>query len=486
MMTFTLAAFDGSIALDRCELCADTGPNFDVTNPATGEFLAAVPDMDAVTVSAVIDRAEAGWHGWRSLLAEEKFRLLKKWHDLILDNADALARILTSEQGKPLGEARGEVEFAARFVAWAAEDAKRVYGDVIPSSQRGWRTFVLKEPAGVSALVTPWNFPAAMVTRKAATALAAGCPVVLKPSELTPLTAIALRRLAIEAGIPREVFSVVTCGRENVGDVGRMLATHESVRVVSFTGSTAVGKLLMQHAASSVKKVCLELGGNAPFIVLEDADIENAIAEVVKSKFRNMGQACVAANRIFVHAAVYDKFADGLVSAARTLRLGNGLDEATQQGPLINAAAISKVEAHIASALESGATLLCGGSRADEGSNFFEPTVLANVAAGALFDEEETFGPVAPLYRFEDVNDVIRIANASRSGLAAYVFGQDIQRVWRIVEALETGVVGINAGVVGSEVAPLGGRKESGVGREGSRYGIEEFLETKYVCLAGI
>lgn len=485
-MVFSLAELTDVSAAGSCNSVHDHAAYFPVVNPATGALLAHVVDMDEQCVSAAIVRADAAWADWRARLADEKSRLLRKWHDLIIGHADVLASILTSEQGKPIDEARGEVLFAARFVEWCAEDAKRVYGDVVPSSQPGWRTFVLKEPAGVSTLITPWNFPAAMVTRKAATALAAGCPVVLKPSELTPLTAIALRRLAMEAGIPADVFSLVTCGRDNVGKVGHMLATHESVRVVSFTGSTAIGKLLMQHASSTVKKVCLELGGNAPFIVLDDADIENAVAEVVKSKFRNMGQACVAANRIFVHESVYCEFSDRLVMAARSLRLGNGADPDTQQGPLINAAAVSKVEAHIADALNCGAKLLCGGSRHGVDGNFFEPTVLSDVPAGALFDDEETFGPVAPLYRFQDVDEVIRIANAGRHGLAAYVFGRDIQRVWRIVEALETGVVGINAGVVGSEVAPLGGRKESGVGREGSRYGIEEFLETKYVCLAGI
>lgn len=465
---------------------ADRAAHFDVTNPATGEVLARIPDMDDRDASDAIDRADAAWAGWRNLLAHEKAGILRAWHDLIVGHADTLAAILTAEQGKPIDEAKGEVLFAARFVERAAEDAKRIEGDIVPSSQPGWRTFVLKEPAGVATLITPWNFPAAMVTRKAATALAAGCPVVLKPSELTPLSALALRDLALKAGVPADAFGLVTCGRDNVQSVGRMLATHDKVRVVSFTGSTVVGKLLMQHASATVKKVSLELGGNAPFIVLEDADIENAVAEAVKSKFRNMGQACVAANRIFVHDSVYDEFASRLVDAAKSLRIGNGADPATQQGPLINDAAVAKVEAHVADALGAGAKLLYGGARCAGEGNFYQPTVISEVPSGAKFDDEETFGPVAPLYRFKDVEEAVAASNASRYGLAAYIFGSDIGKLWRLAEALQTGVVGINAGVVGSEVAPLGGRKESGVGREGSHYGIEEFLETKYVCLANI
>ncbi|MCJ8143292.1 NAD-dependent succinate-semialdehyde dehydrogenase [Ancylobacter sp. A5.8] len=459
---------------------------FTVKNPASGAVLASLPNMDSGHAAAAIERANAAWPAWRALLAQERARLLRRWHDLILEHQEDLAAIMTAEQGKPLAEARGEIGFAARFVEWCAEDAKRVYGDVIPSPQQGWRTFVLKEPAGVAALITPWNFPAAMVTRKAATALAAGCPVVLKPSDFTPLSAVALVNLAIEAGIPADVFGLVTCDREHVADVGTQLATHPDVRVVSFTGSTAVGKRLMAQAASTVKKVSLELGGNAPFIVLADADLDNAVAEVVRSKFRNMGQACVAANRIFVHETIYDAFAQRLVEAARDLRIGDGAEEGVEQGPLINEAAIAKVEAHIRVAFEHGAQVLCGGERHGRTGNFFEPTVLSEVVIGTSFDDEETFGPVAPLYRFSEVEEVIALSNESRYGLAAYVFGRDIQKVWRVAEALEVGVVGINAGVVGSEVAPLGGRKESGVGREGSRYGIEEFLETKYVCLAGI
>lgn len=467
-------------------LCPASSVHFNVYNPANGDLLARVPDMGEAAASAAIDRANAAWPAWRCLMAHERANILRKWHDLIVEHVDTLAAIMTAEQGKPLAEARGEVLFAARFVEWNAEDAKRITGDVVPSSQPGWRTFVLKEPAGVSALITPWNFPAAMVTRKAATALAAGCPAVLKPSDLTPLSAIAMHRLALEAGVPEDVFTIVTCGHDNVADVGRVFATHHAVRVVSFTGSTAVGKLLMQQASSTVKKVSLELGGNAPFIVLDDADIDNAVAEAVKSKFRNMGQACVAANRIFVHDSVYDAFAARLVEAAKGLRLGDGADPQTEQGPLINDAALAKVEAHVEAAVGGGARLLCGGARVERNGNFYQPTVLSEVPSGARFEDEETFGPVAPLYRYTDVDQVVRISNESRYGLAAYVFGRDIQRVWRIVEALETGVVGINAGVVGSEVAPLGGRKESGVGREGSSYGIEEFLETKYVCLTGI
>lgn len=465
---------------------APDGPRFAVKNPATGEVLATLPNMDGKHASAAIERANAAWPAWRSLLAQERSRLLRRWHDLILEHQEELAAIMTAEQGKPLTEARGEIGFAARFVEWCAEDAKRVYGDIIPSPQHGWRTFVLKEPAGVAALITPWNFPAAMVTRKAATALAAGCPVVLKPSDFTPLSAVAMVNLAIEAGIPADVFGLVTCDRERVAEVGTQLATHPDVRVVSFTGSTAVGKQLMAQAASTVKKVSLELGGNAPFIVLADADLDNAVAEVVRSKFRNMGQACVAANRIFVHESIYVAFAERLVEAAKALRIGDGAEEGVEQGPLINEAAIAKVEAHIRVACERGATVLCGGQRHGDTGNFFVPTVLSEVGEGTSFDDEETFGPVAPLYRFSDVDDVVALSNDSRYGLAAYVFGRDIQKVWRVAEALEVGVVGINAGVVGSEVAPLGGRKESGVGREGSRYGIEEFLETKYVCLAGI
>ena len=459
---------------------ADSGLTLTVTDPATGEAIAEVPAMGMAETRRAIQAAEAAWPAWRALTAAQRGQRLRFWHDLMLESQEDLARLMTAEQGKPLAEARGEIAYAASFIDWFAEEGRRVYGDVIPPHQADKRILVLKQPIGVCAAITPWNFPSAMLTRKAAAALAAGCTLVARPASETPLSALALAVLAERAGIPAGVFNVIT------GDpvpIGQELTSNPVVRKLSFTGSSAVGKLLMRQCADTLKKLSLELGGNAPFIVFDDADLEAAVAGAIQSKYRNTGQTCVCANRFLVQDGIYDDFAARLAEQAGELRVGPGLEAGVVQGPLINQAAVAKVEAHIADALDKGACLLAGGGRHALGGTFFQPTVLADVDARMLVAREETFGPVAPLFRFQTEAEAIALANATEFGLAAYFFTRDLARAWRVSEALEYGLVGINTGLVSTAVAPFGGVKQSGLGREGSRYGIEEYLEIKYVCL---
>ncbi len=459
---------------------ADSGLTLMVTDPANGEVIAEVPDMGIAETRRAIQAAEAAWPAWRVLTAGERSQRLRLWHDLMLESQEDLARIMTAEQGKPLAEARGEIAYAASFIDWFAEEGRRVYGDIIPPHLADKRILVLKQPIGVCAAITPWNFPSAMLTRKAAAALAAGCTLVARPASETPLSALALAVLAERAGIPAGVFNVITGAS---GPIGQELTSNPVVRKLSFTGSTAVGKLLMRQCADTLKKLSLELGGNAPFIVFDDADLEAAVAGAIQSKYRNTGQTCVCANRFLVQDGIYDDFAARLAEQAGELKVGPGLESGVVQGPLINQAAVAKVEAHIADALDKGACLLAGGGRHALGGTFFQPTVLADVDAGMLVAREETFGPVAPLFRFQTEAEAINLANATEFGLAAYFFTRDLARAWRVSEALEYGLVGINTGLVSTAVAPFGGVKQSGLGREGSRYGIEEYLEIKYVCL---
>jgi succinate-semialdehyde dehydrogenase/glutarate-semialdehyde dehydrogenase len=447
-----------------------------VFNPATKTLLGEIPDLAENEIEEIIQKAEKAFDTWKEKTAKERAQFLRKWYELVLENKEDLAKILTAEQGKPLQEARGEIEYGAAFIEWFAEEAKRIYGDVIPAPQKDHHVVVIKQPIGVVGAITPWNFPCAMITRKCAPALAAGCTVVLKPSSLTPFTALALVNLAGRAGIPEGVLNIVT---GNAARVGNRLCESKAIRKISFTGSTEIGKLLMQRAASTVKKVSLELGGNAPFIVFDDADIPSAVSGVMRSKFRNMGQTCVCANRIFVQDKIYHTFAEALVKEVKKLQLGNGTEENVTQGPLINEAAVEKVEKHIQNACELGAKVLQGGKPHALGKTFFEPTVLSEVSPKSLIFQEETFGPVAPLFRFQTEAEVIQMANDTPFGLAAYFYSRDIDRVWRVAEQLEYGMVGINSGVISTEVAPFGGVKESGIGREGSKYGIEEFVEIK-------
>ncbi len=459
------------------------GNSITIANPANGETIGTVPALTKDETRRAIDAADAAWPEWRSLPGKQRANLLRDWYELIMENLEDLAVLMTSEQGKPLTESRGEVAYAASFVEWFAEEAKRIYGDTIDHPLRGRRIVVLKQAIGVSAAITPWNFPAAMITRKCAPALAAGCPIVVKPAEQTPFTALALAKLAERAGIPAGVFNIVTGPPE---EIGGELTRNPKVRKLSFTGSTAVGKLLMAQCAENVKKLSLELGGNAPFIVFADADLDAAVEGAMASKYRNTGQTCVCANRILVQNEVYDAFADKLADAVKSLRVGDGMEEGVQQGPLIDMDAVEKVETHIADAVAKGASVLTGGSRHQLGGTFFEPTILTNISADMVINYEETFGPVAPLVRFQSEADAIRIANDTEFGLAAYFYSRDIGRIWRVAESLEYGIVGINEGIISTEVAPFGGVKESGIGREGSKYGIDEYLEIKYLCLGGI
>ncbi|WP_454738738.1 NAD-dependent succinate-semialdehyde dehydrogenase [Cupriavidus necator] len=462
---------------------ADSGETFDVLDPASGARLASVPAAGRAETCRAIDAAEHALVSWRKQPAQERAALLRRWHDLILANQDDLAQLLTAEQGKPLVDARAEVAYAASFVDWFAEEARRVYGDVIPSPAGDRRILTLKEPVGVCGAITPWNFPYAMVTRKVAPALAAGCTMVLKPAEQTPLCALALGMLAQQAGIPDGVFNIVT------GDpvaIGRALTDSPVVRKISFTGSTQVGRLLMRQSADTLKKLSLELGGNAPFIVYDDADLDAAVAGLMVAKFRNAGQACIAANRIYVQRGVYEDFAARLTRAASELRVGNGAEPGVEIGPLIDDAAIAKVEAHVQDALRHGARVLCGGRRHARGRTWFEPTVLADASTAMRLATEETFGPVAPLFPFDADDEAIAAANAVEYGLGAYVYSRDIHRIWRAIDALETGMVGINSGLISTAVAPFGGVKQSGLGREGSKYGLDEYLVLKYVCLGGL
>ncbi|UAW98550.1 NADP-dependent succinate-semialdehyde dehydrogenase [Halopseudomonas nanhaiensis] len=467
-----------------CE--ADNGARTDIHNPANDERLGSVPNMGRAETQRAIKAARAAQLAWRKRTAKERAAVLRKWYELMMLNQEDLARIMTAEQGKPLAEARGEVAYAASFLEWFAEEAKRVYGDVIPGHQPDKRIIVQKEPIGVAAAITPWNFPAAMITRKVGPALAAGCAMVLKPAPQTPFSALALAALAEEAGLPAGLFSVIPADVSQSRDVGAELCANPIVRKLSFTGSTAVGIKLMEQCAPTLKKLSLELGGNAPFIVFEDADLDAAVEGAMISKYRNAGQTCVCANRIYVQDGVYDAFAAKLAEAVKGLKVGDGTEAGVTTGPLINADAVKKVQAHLKDAQDKGAQLLIGGKPHELGGFFFEPTVLTNVDSSMLVAREETFGPLAPLFRFSDEADVIRQANDTEFGLAAYFYARDLGRAFRVAEALEYGMVGVNTGLISNEVAPFGGMKASGLGREGSKYGIEEYVEIKYVCLGGI
>jgi succinate-semialdehyde dehydrogenase/glutarate-semialdehyde dehydrogenase len=466
------------------DIASDSGETFPVENPATGETIAHVPRMGAAETKRAIARAEEALPAWRSMLAKDRARILRRWADLMLENEDGLARLLTTEQGKPLAESRLEIEYAASFYEWFGEEGKRVYGDTIPTYAADRRIVVIKDPIGVTAGITPWNFPAAMPTRKSAPALAAGCTMVLKPAEQTPLSALAIAQLGLEAGLPDGVFQIVTGAAEDAPLIGGEMTSNPVVRKLGFTGSTEVGKLLMAQCAKQIKKVSLELGGNAPFIVFDDADLDQAIAGALVCKFRNSGQTCISANRIFVQDGIYDEFVSRLVDAASKLKVGNGLDSETNVGPLIEQSAIDKVERHVGDAVERGGEVILGGDGL--GGLFWQPTVITGVTAEAAMSREETFGPVAGIARFTTEDEAVRAANDTPYGLAAYYYTRDMGRIWRLAEALEYGIHGINTGFISSEVVPFGGVKESGIGREGSKYGIEEWLEIKYLAMAGV
>ncbi len=460
-------------------VAADSGALLRVDNPASGEKLLDVACCGSEETRRAIAAADAAWAGWRAQTAKQRGQILRNWLALILDNADDLAQLITAECGKPLAEAKGEVLYGASFVEWFAEEAKRTYGESIPSPNPNTRLLVIKQPIGVCAAITPWNFPLAMITRKVAPALAAGCPVVVKPAEATPLTALALAVLAEQAGFPSGVFNVIT---GQPAAIGGELCANPTVRKLSFTGSTQVGRLLMAQCAPSIKKLSLELGGNAPFIVFDDAPLDAAVEGAIMAKFRNTGQTCVCANRILVQSGIYDAFAEKLAARVSQLPVGPGDEPGVVQGPLINATGLDKVESHVADALAKGARALCGGARHARGGNFYQPTVLADITPAMKVAREETFGPVAPLFRFDSEAEAIAMANDTEFGLAAYFFTRDMGRCWRMGEALEYGMVGINTGLISNEVAPFGGIKQSGLGREGSKYGIEEYLEVKYLC----
>ncbi len=459
---------------------ADSGKAFPVVNPFDGIVLGHVPDCSSAETKRAIEAAHNALPDWRARSAKERSDLLLVWAHLIEQNKEDLAEIMTLEQGKPLLEARGEIDYATAFIKWFAEEGRRVYGDVIPSNKRNQRLIVIKQAIGVVAAITPWNFPAAMITRKIAPALAVGCTTVIKPAEDTPFSALALAVLAEKAGIPAGVINIITGNPEIIG---MELTSNPLVRKLSFTGSTAVGKLLMAQCASTIKKISLELGGNAPFIIFDDADIDAAVQGTIASKFRNTGQTCVCANRIFVHDAIYTEYTKKLIHAVAALKVGNGLEKGVQQGPLINEDALAKVKEHIADALEKGGQLVQGGKPHPLGGLFFEPTVLTEANISMRLAQEETFGPVASLFRFHTEEEVIKLANDTSYGLASYFYSNNIERVWRVAEALEYGMVGINTGILSTEVAPFGGVKESGIGREGSKYGIDDYLEIKYLCI---
>ncbi|WP_412777289.1 NAD-dependent succinate-semialdehyde dehydrogenase [Thalassospira lucentensis] len=463
---------------------ATSGNTFAVLDPATGEHLANVPDMGTSETCQAIESANDALPAWRARTAKDRAAVLRKWFDLCMAAKDDLALLMTREQGKPLAEAAGEVAYGASFIEWFAEEGKRIYGDVIPSHGADKRIITIKQPIGVVAAITPWNFPMAMITRKCAPALAAGCTVVIKPAEDTPLTALALAELAKRAGFPDGVINVVTASHG--AEIGNELTSNPIVRKLSFTGSTQVGKLLMRQCSDTVKKVSLELGGNAPFIVFDDADLDEAVAGAIASKYRNAGQTCVCANRILVQEGVYDAFAEKLATAVAKLRVGNGMEDGITQGPLINTKAIEKVETLVADAISKGATAILGGARHRPDSNFFTPTILTGVTDDMRMFSEEIFGPVAPLFKFSTEEEAIRMANDTPFGLAAYFYARDIGRIWRVGEALEYGIVGINEGIISTESAPFGGVKESGIGREGSKYGVDDFVEIKYMCLGGL
>lgn len=462
---------------------ADSGDNFNVTNPANGSVITTVPMFGADETRFAIAAAEKAYPLWRAKTAKERAALLRRWYELIVESADDLAQLMTAEQGKPLAEALGEVVYGASFVEWFSEEAKRIYGDTIPAPATDRRIVVTKEPVGVVAAITPWNFPIAMITRKCAPAIAVGCTVVIKPAEDTPLSALALAELADRAGIPAGVINIIT---GNPVQIGGELTSNPTIRKLSFTGSTEVGKLLIRQCSETVKKVSMELGGNAPFIVFDDADIDAAVAGVMASKYRNTGQTCVCANRIFVQSGVYDDFAKKIAAAVKELKVGDGSQNGITQGPLINMEAIEKVERLVKDATDKGAKIITGGARHELGGTYYTPTVLTGVTTEMACATEEIFGPVAPLYKFETEQQAVRMANDTPFGLAAYFYSRDVGRVWRVADALEYGIVGINEGIISTEVAPFGGMKESGVGREGSKYGTEEFLEIKYLCMGGL
>lgn len=479
---------DPDLVRDKCLVDgkwvgATSGESFPITNPATGAVISTVPKFGSDETAKAIAAAERAYPAWRAKTAKERAQLLHKWFDLIIDATEDLAQLMTAEQGKPLAEARGEVVYGASFVEWFSEEAKRIYGDTIPAPANDRKIVITKEPVGVVAAITPWNFPIAMITRKCSPAIAVGCTVVIKPAEDTPLCALALGELANRAGIPAGVINIIT------GDpvkIGGELTSNPIVRKLSFTGSTAVGKLLLSQCSATVKKVSMELGGNAPFIVFDDGDIDAAVAGVMASKYRNTGQTCVCANRIFVQSGVYDEFAKKLAEAVGELIVGDGANDGVTQGPLINMAAIEKVERLVKDATDKGARIITGGTRHELGGTYYTPTVLADVTGDMACSTEEIFGPVAPLYKFENEDEAVEMANATQYGLAAYFYSRDIGRVWRVADALEYGIVGINEGIISTEVAPFGGMKESGVGREGSKYGCDEYLETKYLCMGGL
>lgn len=479
---------DSSLLRQQCYIDgqwtdADGGGKIDVTNPADGSVLGTVPKMGAEETRRAIEAAERAWPAWRDMTAKERSAILRRWYELMMENQEDLAVLMTMEQGKPIAESRGEIVYGASFIEWFAEEGKRIYGDTIPQHQRDKRIVVIKQPVGVVAAITPWNFPNAMITRKAGPALAAGCTMVLKPATATPFSALALAELGERAGIPKGVFNVVT---GSAGAIGGEMTSNPIVRKLTFTGSTEVGKKLMEQCAGTVKKVSMELGGNAPFIVFDDADLDAAVEGAIASKYRNMGQTCVCANRLLVQDGVYEEFAARLSQAVGGLTVGNGLQEGVKQGPLIDMAAVEKVEEHIEDAVGKGARIVVGGRRHALGGTYFEPTILADVTPEMKVAREETFGPLAPLFRFRTAEEAIRMANDTEFGLAAYFYTRDLATTWKVSEGLEYGIVGINTGIISTEVAPFGGVKESGVGREGSKYGIEEFLEVKYLCVGGI
>jgi len=483
-----LVVEDSSLLRQQCYvdgqwIGADDGGSMPVVDPATGALVGSVPVFHAAETKRAIDAANRALPAWRAKTAKERSAILRKWHDLMQANAGDLARILTAEQGKPLAEAKGEIAIAAAYVDWFAEEAKRVYGDVIPTMANDRRLVVVKEPVGVCAAITPWNFPSAMITRKVSPALAAGCTVVIKPAEATPFSAFALAELAGRAGFPPGVLNMITGDAQSIG---AEMCANPVVRKISFTGSTEVGRLLMKQVAPTIKKISLELGGNAPFIVFDDADLDAAAEGAIVSKYRNAGQTCVCANRFFVHEKVYDAFAQKLAVKVGALKVGRGTETGVTQGPLINADAVAKVEEHLADAKARGAKVAIGGTRHALGGTFYQPTVLTGVTPDMQIFREETFGPVAPLIAFRDDAEVVELANRSEFGLASYFYSRDIGRIWRVAEALEYGMVGVNTGLITTEVAPFGGMKQSGLGREGSKYGIEEFVEVKYICFGGV
>ena len=462
----------------------NSNKTFDVNDPSTGELIVKLPDMGISETKDAINAAHKAQKSWAAKTGKERSTILRNWFNLMMENKEDLAKILTAEMGKPLAEALGEITYGASFVEWFAEEAKRVYGDTIPGHQEDKRIVVIKQPIGVVGAITPWNFPNAMITRKVAPALAVGCSVVLRPPTLTPLSALALAYLAQEAGIPAGVFNIVM-GTDSSG-MGKELCSNELVRKITFTGSTEVGRILMRQCSDQIKKVSLELGGNAPFIVFDDADIDEAVAGAMISKYRNAGQTCVCANRIYVQENIYEEFSKKLAEATRAMKVGNGFDDGVTTGPLIDQQALEKVEEHIEDAVSKGASILSGGTRSNLGGTFYNPTVLTDVTSSMKVAKEETFGPIAPLFKFDSVENVIEAANDTEFGLAAYFYAKDLSKVWKVAEALEYGIVGINTGLISTEVAPFGGIKQSGLGREGSKYGIDDFLEIKYLCMSGI